>query len=183
MLAILTFNWIGYRWLMNWMEKRADYQLEARLDNNDYDESSLIEITVPLDLPYQIDSRDFERCNGEVTVAGVHYKYVKRKVQDGNLVLKCIPNETKQQLRTAKDHFYQLVNDLQQDNSAKKQTPVKPVNVVKSAIGDFELQTDLFALQHLSILPATYSSSYEDFIPTRPHSSVEQPPDALFPII
>ena len=36
--------------------KKADSQLEAKIDVNDYDESQLIEIRVALDMPYQNSS-------------------------------------------------------------------------------------------------------------------------------
>ena len=83
LLGILLFNWCGYRWVINLVQQSADAKLEARLDRDDYDESQLIEIKVPVDMPYQSDWAGFERYDGEIEVNGIHYKYVKRKVQDG----------------------------------------------------------------------------------------------------
>ena len=102
------------------MEGQADVKLEARLDRNDYDESQLIELRVPINLPYHNDWKEFERFSGSIEINGVHYNYVKRKVEKGELVLLCLPNDEKQQVQTTRDQFFKLVNDLQQPGSNKK---------------------------------------------------------------
>ncbi len=120
LLGILFFNWFGYRLLADLLQQQADIELEARLDQNDYDESQLVEMRVTLNLPYQTNWTDFERVDGEIEIEGIHYKYVKRKVQDGQLVLLCVPNEAKMRLQTARDDFFKLVNDLQHPSQNKK---------------------------------------------------------------
>jgi hypothetical protein len=120
LLGMLFFNWFGYRLLADLLQQQADIELEARLDQNDYDESQLVEMRVTLNLPYQTNWADFERVDGEIEIEGIHYKYVKRKVLDGQLVLLCLPNETKMRLQTARDDFFKLVNDLQHPSQNKK---------------------------------------------------------------
>ena len=130
-LTLLFFNWYGYRLLSGFLQNRSDIQLEAKLDQNDYDASQLFEIRVPLNLPYHNDWQEFERYNGEIEVNGVHYKYVKRKVEKGEMVLLCLPNNEKQNLLSARDQFFKLVNDLQQNNSGKKSDQGSP-NTIKT---------------------------------------------------
>lgn len=120
LLGILFFNWFGYRILADLLQQQADIELEARLDQADYDESSLIELRVTLNLPYQTNWTGFERVDGEIEINGIHYKYVKRKVEDGQLVLMCLPHEEKMRLQTARDDFFKLVNDLQHPSQNKK---------------------------------------------------------------
>jgi hypothetical protein len=117
---MLFFNWFGYRLLADILQEQADIELEARLDQHDYDDSQLLEMRVTLNLPYQTNWTDFERVDGEIEIDGIHYKYVKRKVQDGQLVLLCLPNENKMRLQTARDDFFKLVNDLQHPSQNKK---------------------------------------------------------------
>lgn len=120
LLGILFFNWFGYRLLADILQQQADIALEARLDQNNYDESQLLELRVTLNLPYQTDWTDFERVDGEIEINGIHYKYVKRKVQNGQLVLLCLPHEERMRLQTARDDFFKLVNDLQHPAQSKK---------------------------------------------------------------
>ncbi len=178
LLALLLFNWCGYRWVINIVQQNADTKLEAKLDRNEYNEEDLIEIKVPVSMPYQTDWAEFERYDGEIEVNGIHYKYVKRKVQDGQLVLKCIPNQAKQHLESAKEDLFKITNDLQQDNAAKK-SGAPNVSLVKSVLGDYENPQPL----HLASLPTILSAqSYNVYQPVLVadllHSIPEQPPRA-----
>ena len=119
LLLILSFNWVGYRLLSNYLERYADARMEASLDNNNYNEKDLVEIRIPLQLPYQTNWTDFQRYDGEVEINGIHYKYVKRKISDGQLVLLCLPNHTKTHLENSKENFFRLVNDLQHPGHEK----------------------------------------------------------------
>ena len=116
---MLLFNWVGYRLLSHYLEGEANAAMEARLDKNEYNEADLIQIKVSLSLPYSTDWKDFERVNGEIEIEGIHYKFVKRKIEDGQLVLMCLPNETKMHLQNARDDFFRLVNDLQHNDNGK----------------------------------------------------------------
>jgi hypothetical protein len=73
----------------------------------------LIEIHVPVTLPYQTDWKEFERVSGEININGMHYKYVERKLEAGEMIYKCIPDADKAKLLNARENFFKLVNDLQ----------------------------------------------------------------------
>jgi hypothetical protein len=178
LLGILLFNWCGYRWVINLVQQQADTNLEARLDRNEYDESQLIEIKVPVNMPYQTDWAGFERCDGEIEVNGIHYKYVKRKVQDGQLVLKCIANQTRQRLESAKDDLFKISNDLQQDNAAKKSgAPIS--TLVKNALGDCDnLQQLSIAALYAAASRQVYNEYQPNLVTDLQHSIPEQPPRA-----
>ena len=178
LLGILLFNWCGYRWVINLVQQDADIKLEAKLDRNEYDESQLIEIKVPVNMPYQTDWAGFERYDGEIEVNGVHYKYVKRKVQDGQLVLKCIPNHTKQRLESAKDDLFKITNDLQQDNAAKKSGSSNSVPV-KSLLSDYDnLQQLNIATLYAAASGQSYNLYQSALVTDLLLSTPEQPPEA-----
>jgi hypothetical protein len=102
----------------------------AKIDRSDYDDKDLVEVKVPVNLPYQTNWQDFERYDGEIQIAGVHYNYVKRKLQNDTLILMCIPNAEKMKLFNARETFFSLVNDMQQNESGKHlPLPVKPVKI------------------------------------------------------
>ncbi|MEO6313798.1 MAG: hypothetical protein ABIU63_08840 [Chitinophagaceae bacterium] len=178
LLGLLLFNWCGYRWVINIVQQNADTKLEARLDRNEYDESQLIELKVAVDMPYQTDWADFERFDGEIEVNGIHYKYVKRKIQDGQLVLKCIPNHAKQQLESAKGDLFKITNDIQQDNAAKKSSAPN-YTLVKNALGDYDnLQQLNIAAVHLAVSAQSYNLYQPERVANLLHSIPEQPPKA-----
>jgi len=178
LLGLLLFNWCGYRWVINMMQQNADTKLEAKFDRNEYDESQLIEIKVAVNMPYQTDWADFERYDGEIEVNGIHYKYVKRKVQDGQLVLKCIPNQTRQRLESAKDDLFKITNDLQQDNAAKKSGVPNSI-LVKNVLGDYDnLQQLNIPALYAAVSAQSYNLYQPELVANLLHSTPEQPPEA-----
>jgi hypothetical protein len=173
--GILSFNWIGYQLLNSWLENRANQRLEARLDENNYDESQLISLKVPAThLSYYNSSTQFERVDGQIELNGVQYKYVKRRLLNDSLELLCIPNQTAMRLHSAKNEFFRLVNDLQHNGQGKKSGSSKSFSPV-----------DLYAIQELPSLGGLYpvfpetGSRIVYFLPSTSVSPAEQPPDAV----
>jgi hypothetical protein len=158
LLLILAFNWFGYRILTNYLQHKADRQLEAKLDVEDYDSSQLIELKVPVSLPYQSNWDDFERYDGEIEVNGIHYKYVKRKVYNDSLILLCLPNEDKMKIENAKDNFFKLVNDLQTASSQKGSSKSENLSF-KNLITEYWFNQNSWGLASLLMQPAEYCSN------------------------
>ena len=102
------------------MQKHANKKLEANLDKGYYDESQLIELKVAVNLPYQTSWASYQRYDGEIEINGVKYKYVKRKLDNDTLYLKCIPNKKEMALQIAKDDFFKVTNDLTKNKNPKK---------------------------------------------------------------
>jgi hypothetical protein len=157
------------------MEVKADQSLEARLDKNQYDESRLIEMRVPLNLPYQNDWTAFERFDGEVEVDGVHYKYVKRKIEKGQLVVLCIPNDTKMQIKSSAEEYFRMINDLDNDkpgkNTEKSSFAYKGFfNEYRGQNNEWSFNSPEFASQALLNYPT-------DLIPSRYQRIPGQPPE------
>jgi hypothetical protein len=121
LIVILSFNWYGYRIVTNILTRNADQQLEAQLDNNEYDESQLVEVRIPLNMPYQNNQAEFERHYGEMESGGKYYTYVKRKIENGVLVLLCIPNNSKEKIKAAGNDYFKTANGLDQNQPDKKQ--------------------------------------------------------------
>ena len=176
LLITLVFNWFGYRILSNYMQYRADKQLEAKLDLEDYDASQLIELKVPVSLPYQSNWDDFERYDGEIKVNGVHYKYVKRKVYNDSLILLCLPNEAKMKIENAKDNFFKLVNDLQTASSKKGAGKADNFSF-KNLISEYWFTQNSWTIASLLKQPITYYSNNSPLQNLFNKEVSEQPPD------
>lgn len=158
-----------------YLESRSDRQLEARLDDNQYDESQLLSIKVASHLSYSNPSLQFERVDGQIEVGGIMYKYVKRRIFNDSLELLCIPNHAAMNLQTAKNEFFQLVNDLRhngQDNNkgshpGNSKSPVSPeyLTIDRIAMG---------GLNFISLSPSVYHGT---FLSSTDPAPSEQPPD------
>jgi hypothetical protein len=103
LVILLLFNLFGYRLFITLLQQHSTEKLNSRIDKMEYDEADLVEISIPLNMPYQERFTEFERCYGEVQIDGKAYTYVKRKINGDQLLLKCIPNTAKQELATLKN--------------------------------------------------------------------------------
>jgi hypothetical protein len=167
MICILSFNWYGYDLLVKILETHYDEQLEIALNNNNYDASQIVELDSKVILPYVADMTSFERVNGEVTIDGVHYKFIERKYENGRVIYRCIPNTEKTRLYSARSTFYELMNEIQ-DSSNHSKHPAKPLTA-KKTLSEYELLEsgklsygvcDLFNLGYYSLKPNATKPSF-----------------------
>ncbi len=173
-LIVFSFNWFGYRLMYDFMQRQASKQLEVALDNNNYDESQLIELKIPVNLPYQTSWSSYQRYDGEIEMNGIKYKYVKRKLANDTLYLKCIPNTKEMRLQTAKNDFFKITNDLTQNKNPKK---ADNTNSVLKYLTVFDSSS--FGARIDSPLPADHQwlSIPDGKLPFATLLSPEQPPD------
>ena len=161
--------------MYDFMQKQANKQLEVALDDNNYDESQLIELKVPVNLPYQTSWSSYQRYDGEIEISGVKYKYVKRKLANDTLYLKCIPNTKEMKLQTAKNDFFKLTNDLVQNKNPKKadnssNSVLKYLSVFDNSSFGVEIHSPFTADQQWVSLKA-------EVLPSVILLSPERPPD------
>ncbi|MDP4150455.1 MAG: hypothetical protein Q8927_08820 [Bacteroidota bacterium] len=178
LMGILFFNWYGYQLLSSYLEGRADRQLEASLDNNNYDESQLIDVKVPsAHLTYYNSSEQFERVDGQIEIGGVQYKFVKRRLYNDSVEMLCIPNHTAMHLQAARNDFFKQVNDLQQHNNGKKAGPHSD-NSKSPAGSDYYAANNDFAIGNGSQPGNSPTASrYIAALSSATSSPAEQPPD------
>lgn len=174
LLAIHLFNMGGYQLFFQQLANRASKNFVAKIDVAEYNESSLIEIRVPINLPYQPNWTDYERYDGEIMVDGVHYNYVKRKLVNDSMSLLCIPNADKMRIYNARETFFSLVNDVKQE-SKHGETP-SPLQKITKLVAEYEstlLQHDEhFVFANISSIYHHYSSSVLEGV----QKNTERPP-------
>jgi hypothetical protein len=178
LIAVFLFNLFGYRLLFNYAQQQEDVNFEASLDKKIYDEAELITIKVPLSVPYQNSQQDFERVDGELNINGKIYKYVKRKIVDGELILKCLPDHEKMQLQSAKDDFFKYANDLVQHNDSKKSNNSK-AGLFKNLMTEYDNYASEIITHNSDIASLSFHTNYSQHLPLSPHFSPDQPPEIL----
>jgi hypothetical protein len=182
LLGTLLFNWCGYRLLTSYLEDSAHAALEAKLDDNNYNQSQLISIKVPVTrLGYYTNSVKFERVDGQIEIGGIQYKFVKRRLYNDSLELLCIPDHAAMNLQTAKNEFFKLVNDLQRSGGEKKGGSNSGSS--KSFSIDYYTEDEILNLSHLQISGLPSPSSYSFYLPSCYSPIAEQPPDSAPAII
>lgn len=175
LLGVLLYNWFGYQALCYWMQQQATQQMESRLDRHQYKETDLVEIRIPLYLPYISSTTAFERCDGQIELNGKHYAYVKRRVQNDSLVLLCVVQGASQKIREAGNDYFRQVNDLTHPGHQGKET----ASFFKTLL--IEYQPAQYGWSFTPLVQDHIHSSYQAavFISSCTTSTPEQPPEPL----
>jgi hypothetical protein len=168
----MLFNTVGYRFVFSFLEKKSTTQLDLAIDQEKYNPQNLIEIKIPLNMPYFSD-KDYEAAYGETEIDGIHYQYVKRKVSNNTLYLLCLPNSDKTNLIAVKNNI-EKTNSEARSNKSNQQNPVP--SITKSSQQEylkvnFDYQVSNEAIVKLN-LPKTRNSKSGDLFtaltPTQP---------------
>lgn len=168
LILVLALNWCGYNLVYNYKQYKANQTQQHNIATNNYNEAELLTIAIPLNMPYQSNRCSYEACKGEITYNGRVYNYVKRTIQNGELILKCLPNTLKQNLLLAKNK--QARADYDDANQPQNNIPSK---IGKKNTNDYlqkysNYTTALLArisTPHFAFVTNYYQSAYR----TTPH--------------
>ena len=134
LLCLMFFNLVGYRWFFSVIENNATTKLEQKISTGNYNEDQLVEIKIPLNMPYYSD-KDYEEVYGETDWNGEHYRYVKRKVSGNTLYLLCLPDKENTSIAKVKNDYTKAVNDV----PANKQGSQQKNNFIKLLTSEFRV--------------------------------------------
>ena len=174
LICLLAFNWFGYRALLQYLEDRNYHALQAQLDHQEYKPTDLVEVRVSLNLPYISDSKDFETYSGETTINGYHYRFVKRKLVNNELILLCIRDYEKDQLQKASNDFFKQVADAA---GAEKKSRTTAPKVVKGFTTEFTCTQIASANNYHAEVHAVYPILHQSYTSVT-LSTPAQPPNS-----
>lgn len=179
LLSILCFNWFGYRLWLDYRSNQADKVMEAKANLKAYDDQQLVEIRIPLSIPYYSNWDDFERHDGSIELNGVQYNYVKRKVQDGQLILLCLPNHEKQLVKASGDQYFKLINDLGSLTQHGKKSGSEKASTFKGFQFEYFAVENKWVINIFDALAIAYGSGIKGFMSETYIACPEQPPDLV----
>jgi hypothetical protein len=133
----MAFNWFGYQGLSCYLQHRADQSLQTLIDNGNYNNQALIELSVAVNLPYATDMLGWEKFEGEIEIDGVHYRCVQRKLENGRMYVRCLPNAEKQNVLNARDAYFKLAYSINQHAQNKQGSGTI---YISNYIGDYDDQ-------------------------------------------
>jgi len=146
LLSLMIFNLAGYRWLFTAIENKATANLEQKISGGQYSNEQLVEIRIPLNMPYYSD-KDYENVYGETDFNGEHLRYVKRKVSGNTLYLLCLPNTEKTSIAKVKNEFTKAVNDVPSDKQGSQQKNI----LIKLLTSEFQVNETAAHENNLSL--------------------------------
>ena len=118
------------------------------IEENNYDESDLISVKTPINLPYYSNNPKFERLDGEMEINGIVYQYVERRVYNDSVEIRVLPNQDRLHIKNAKESFDKLASDFEQKLTDKKSVPVNKSSV-KVISFDYIEQNNKWSLEKI----------------------------------
>ena len=112
LLILFAFNIAGYYFVLWGFRHHAGMELTARLDAELYTEEEIIELKVPVTIPYPLQEQGFQRLAGKFEHHGQYYSLVKQKLENDTLYIVCIRDKAEQKFAKAFQDFVKLSNDL-----------------------------------------------------------------------
>lgn len=112
LIGLYLFNISGYFLFYKYYIHQSDQQLINQIDDCQYEDSELIEVKIPLHLPYMTSWATYERADGELQHKGAYYNYVKRKISNDTLYLLYVPNVKKTNLFQDLTEYSKKVNGI-----------------------------------------------------------------------
>jgi hypothetical protein len=91
---------------------QAKSDMLVRLDAGNYSKEETVTLKIPFTLPYWMDSREYERVNGEFQYQGEFYQLVEQKLEKDTLYVICIRDVREKNLHEAMTDYVKLTNDL-----------------------------------------------------------------------
>lgn len=171
-IAIVLFNLYGYQFVIDFFQNKQETQLQSTIDKDQYNEQDLVYIKLPVNLPYYSNSSQYEKITGAVTVNGVEYRYVKRRIYNDSIELACVLNTGKEQFQSARDEFMKLSNDWLNTHPSKKST-----TNIKLVTLDFCNKINSFTISSLDIKQVRSYFVHTELPPLHYLDILEQPPD------
>ena len=153
---------------------QSDVQMVKQIFDNKIDNTKLIEIKIPVNMPTIQDWSDYEEIVGQIQLKDAYYNYVRLKMTRDTMYLICFANTTKTQLVKANVIAAKEISDV--PVSKKGQEPVsKKVN----ALSEYNLQ----ALKYQHSVGGTFlkhNNNPLNFILTNPFiESPGKPPNFI----
>jgi hypothetical protein len=84
----------------------------TRLDAMEYSSDETVTLKIPFTLPYWMDSRGYERVNGDFQYQGEFYHLVEQKLEKDTLYVVCIKDASERKLHEAMTDYVKLTNDI-----------------------------------------------------------------------
>ncbi len=148
--------------------------MAVQLDNQSYSKTGLIEIKVPLRLPYATNWKEFQRCDGVIQFNGTQYNYVERKLYNDTMTFVCIPNEKQTELSNAKNEYAKQMSDAQTTSGNKKDGSS---SVIKISVTEYNQQVNDYNISSLSSLQLNYFLQNDRPVAPSFIHSILQPPE------
>ncbi|AYB31583.1 hypothetical protein [Chryseolinea soli] len=100
-LLLILLNTIGYYEVLLFMERQNYDQAVQKISGNENEISGNLLLKIPLASRFNEDDREYRKAQGEITVEGELYHFVKQKLYQDTLYIICLRDTKTSEVRDA----------------------------------------------------------------------------------
>ena len=179
LFTFFVFNLVGYKWLFEALEDKAEKRLELMLVDETYDTSQLIVFRKPVDLPYYYNSRVFSPATGEVEWNGKFYRFVKSRIVHDSIEMHCYPFEEKNRLVKAENDFVEMNTGMAPTGKTDKEKLPLSHLILKKILCEYDQATPEMFKTIMIPLPKIAFSYYDVPIKECTRDIIPIPPELM----
>lgn len=109
---------MGYYGVFLGLQYKNDREMIQKFDAENYSDSDVITIKIPMTIPYATDSKEFARVDGKFEHNGEFYRMVKQKLSQDTLFVVCVKDHENKRIDDAMTKFVKTFTDKPVDNSS-----------------------------------------------------------------
>jgi len=133
LLSIHLFYIGGYTLFFEYYIHQADVQMVKQIFDNKIDDTKLIEIKIPVNMPTVNDWTEYEVIEGQIQLKDAYYNYVRLKMTHDTMYFVCLANTAKTRLVNANIVTARQISDVplskKGDQAAKKVNTLSEYNL------------------------------------------------------
>lgn len=122
LLFLFLLNALGFYGIFAGLHWKNGRDLNSRLDDNQYSAAETRTFKIPLHVPYGVDSKDFERVEGEFQYEGETFRLVKQRLHRDTLELVVVRDAKSKEINQALADYVKTFTD--KPESAKSTTKI-----------------------------------------------------------
>ncbi|QEC68850.1 hypothetical protein FRZ67_16620 [Panacibacter ginsenosidivorans] len=175
LLTLHLCSSVFYTFIFKYFISLSDKDAVSQIDKAAYKDAELVEIAIPLNMPYMQSQNDYERYDGSIEFNGTHYNYVKRKTTNDTLHLLCLPNAQKTQLYATKNDYAKQLSDAPSSKKGSESSAIKSTFFSEYSYQSMQYDLTCFHIrinQHITIMNPFLASCFIETAGKPPQSLV-----------
>lgn len=157
LLSLHLFYAGGYMLVFQYLIYKSNVFAEQQIAKGLYNPKDLVDLKVPVHMPNAVNWSGYEPISGQIQLRDACYNYVKLKITQDTLFVKCVPNYSTTRLINANVIYAKNITDL-------------PISKKDNLPGVKKISTDIYNYEVLTFnlrLPHENTGLYGVFAPQR----------------
>lgn len=171
-ISLLTLHYVGFYFAFVALHQRIENVWESRFEKNNFENTQLQEIALPITFPYMHDQSEYVNVDETMQIDGKIYRIVQKRYVQDTLHLIYVNDKAKEDVTSL---YHKWLDNLQDKNQTTQGKIALNTVIDKLYVGleyDFSLQgIDNFVINHRTLYINNFQDIYLETIAPPPKFS------------